>query len=971
MAHVTPLSSSAAGPRCDSTWSAEINTGEAVTPREVPTEPGVETAPTDAAAALSSITGEAADRRHGDAYASLEADSTGGGTKYGIESVTNSSVSKERIRNSPAPQSVGRQQHYLTSDAVQMHHTSSPMERTLSPVSWRHNPYAVSPMSPTIESATSGNNDGPGGVHEDIIGSGFTVAVKTTAAARNSPTSGRISGRPSITVSTRSNHSHNYNSCSTRGGAGRDSRSGLVAASYDHSHFRSDGGFAWGVEGEEEWPEPRLSGASVCDNPYVQRQCPPASSINRNRANSVLCPRRSTGFWPTTTNSTAAAAGPAALSLSTSLSSVSPVLQFQRPRSTSARQRSVSVQSSRSSPMTHHSFSGPYEPTGAFFSPNPNHLVGLPLSHPVAHALDDISVRRSSCNFDVDSVLPSHYGAEEHQSPRSLASGADFLRLNTLQHGTFNASFASLASWSTARASSHAAQHKSELPDIDYDGEWCKLHGDDEDGEIEAYNVTLRPNDVKAPMMSDQADASLLERMRGDEEEEDKGDGGKQQQGYINNGEKMIEPVASVTPRRSNTAHRQESPTHPPPPPPQQQQQQPQEEQNQIQEQYPQQPPPVDTVAVIHSSVLQWMMMNSTEEEVLCPLGFHFSVYDAEVQQHYTIESSSIVATRGAVRYLILSETYGAQSRFRFQLCKRYLHKRCTRGKNCQYIHARSVPTATWVHINENVISTAVMEGREASPEELQGGRNSHNYPTMPPGVMFRVYPPNQGKSVPQLIQSELILQTFGASNVYSVLANSNYSNNNNSSSSGADAGPLSGADESNTEAANLNNFKARHCAHFQFNKMCNLGASCNFIHSLVPFVQRLSSPGQNAVFHPVMAPATTAQPHFQLPPNAAVHYAPVQSPGGCASAYAMEVLQQPAVHLQPAEAAVATAPMAYHHVPVMQLPFYVPGPVPQPWNGYKGSTSHPYGGHRMEGYGSGGVYTPQRHDHFAKMPLN
>lgn len=31
---------------------------------------------------------------------------------------------------------------------------------------------------------------------------------------------------------------------------------------------------------------------------------------------------------------------------------------------------------------------------------------------------------------------------------------------------------------------------------------------------------------------------------------------------------------------------------------------------------------------------------------------------------------------------------------------------------------------------------------------------------------------------------------------------------------------------------------RPRHCAHFQFKRMCNLGSTCHFIHSLIPFVQ-------------------------------------------------------------------------------------------------------------------------------------
>ncbi|GET85444.1 hypothetical protein, conserved [Leishmania tarentolae] len=202
-------------------------------------------------------------------------------------------------------------------------------------------------------------------------------------------------------------------------------------------------------------------------------------------------------------------------------------------------------------------------------------------------------------------------------------------------------------------------------------------------------------------------------------------------------------------------------------------------------------------------------------DEVWCPAGSQLSVYDSCMRQHYLIKSEKVAITRGAIKYASLNERYGNQTRFRFQLCNRYLRHRCSSASKCPYIHSHVLSTVTAVHMNENSITSGV---RQQDREDLAGGRNALKYPTIAPGMIFAVYPPNQLNSSPQLIPSELILQTEGALHTYRALSRDT----------------ADGADHRKDTTI----VRPRHCAHFQFKRMCNLGTSCHFIHSLIPFVQ-------------------------------------------------------------------------------------------------------------------------------------
>lgn len=221
--------------------------------------------------------------------------------------------------------------------------------------------------------------------------------------------------------------------------------------------------------------------------------------------------------------------------------------------------------------------------------------------------------------------------------------------------------------------------------------------------------------------------------------------------------------------------------------------------------------------------------------ELWCPEGWQFSVYDAGMKAHYLIASEKVALTRGAIKYVSLFERYGNQTRFRFQLCNRYLNNRCTCGMECQYIHSHILSQSTQVHTNENSITASGV--RQMNQAELAGGRNTLHYPTISAGMIFAVFPPNQLNSAPQLIPSEQILVTEGALQTYRALSGSvedlkstvpaphylPHSQKPSSSSASAAEAPI---------------IRPRHCAHFQFKRMCNLGASCHFIHSLIPFVQ-------------------------------------------------------------------------------------------------------------------------------------
>jgi hypothetical protein len=332
---------------------------------------------------------------------------------------------------------------------------------------------------------------------------------------------------------------------------------------------------------------------------------------------------------------------------------------------------------------------------------------------------------------------------------------------------------------------------------------------------------------------------------------------------------------------------------------------------------------------------------------VACPAGWTFSVYDSEMSQHYAIESQDVWLTQGAVKYVDFFQKYGSQTRFRFQLCKRFLSGSCLNGTGCQYIHSGVLSNSTHVHVNENSATSAATGF--LTPDMIAGGINKLGYRTIPPGVVFPVFPPNSASATPQMIPSEKILVTTGAQNVFNVL-----------SSRGGDI-------------SSCTNMKPRHCAHFQFKRMCNLGSDCNFVHSLIPYIQGIvnnpppaassdpfqyaqqlsaqlqsparashggSTPGPFAVQqHPLQHPTAGMAPMPQLvqsfTPAGPFQYAPPPQPGptgmfGVPHHIQLQQQQQqqhfslqPQMYQQPPQfaAAPAMAPQAQlHPMPMQQL---------------------------------------------------
>ncbi|KAH9593292.1 hypothetical protein LSM04_007937 [Trypanosoma melophagium] len=949
-----------------------------------------------------------------------------------VEAVRKNSQNQTQYvnKNSDTPQRDRQTTHRHSVDVVMpMNRPTSPVDRTLSPVSWRHNPYTLTPTSPTTESVNAGNRMSPCiTTHTSLASNSLTVAIKTNAAVRNSPIALRLpAAAPSVTVSAGSNISSSNNNNTSFAERAACIGGGCATSSHDYGRaYASNEAVARGVGGdddEDEFCGPPSSTLSIYESVSLEQpihaqshvQTQQSSSVwpTRHRANSAFCATQSSGFPPSLSASAAA-------SLCSSPSCVSPV-----SRGCEMRQRSLSLFSTQSSPMMRRSFA---DSAGPLFTPTTGH--GAVLQSPSNVLLDEggnymnrYNSNNNNNNNNNNSSSSSHHhhvnsGFGRRCSTESLASPSCFVhsfvptltslpaatggttprstsgggvldntnaiynnkncpRPSSVQREGQSGSLASLTSWSTTPTSSHSGFRRADEHRDTYDWEYY----DDEEHDIEAYNATLRPNDVGGVCQENQINAKTT-KLRGGH-----------LQGSSNSPSRKKTTMTTHDDMGTNPLRVLHPLARPPLESKPQQQQQEKEEQEQkkanekakekVKQHMSEQKGAIETsqqeqqeqqkqqqqeeqgrmVPVISANDLELMMVNNPKEEVLCPEGFNFSLYDADIRQHYIIESSNIVATRGAVRYVAFQEQYGTHSRFRFQLCKRYINNRCAQKMDCQYIHSHHIPSSTLVHVNENVISGAAIEGRELSAEVLRGGKNTQGYATLPPGVLLHVYPPNQEKSFPQLIPSEMILQTIGASNVHSLLIhfskkntiggggdetcssndsnNSNNTNNNNSNKGGGD--PTT-ADNSNAATNNNNNnnnnnndtvntsgIKARHCAHFQFNKMCNLGSSCHFIHSLVPYVQGLSCIPQD----PAYTTAMLAQ-HPALPPNAASHHGVYPAAGAGVPSYPMEMLQQQQ-QVPPTHTTGVPNPIAAYHpnVHMTQIPVYMQPPVHPQWNAY------------------------------------
>ncbi|PWU92881.1 hypothetical protein C4B63_34g364 [Trypanosoma cruzi] len=750
-----------------------------------------------------------------------------------------------------------------TAEGASMNHSTSPTECVLSSASWRHNPYGVPSPSPITDSASTTRHESPRLSIRSRAESTIVNEIADYSTANDD-----VMEFPSIKVCTRSGISLTGN-----GAIGRR-RSSCVNNSDVSGRQFSFGEGGGRCEPEENMYRSRSSATPGCDDPLIELQqqqscpnyhsCMPSCSqthlhsrqhgLRRSRANSVQSHRRISGIRHTSEAHVLP-------SLSTSFSSLQLNHYYhdlhQSSHAFDAHPRTFSLQSAVSSPMMNGSFSGVHD------------LLGLSRS-PIGHNVispEESAASRPLYSFEAES-LASHRSTTEHFSSPMPLSG-DFFNCpsNSPHHGVGGSSAASFGLWGVVQVRPSSSPEKGSMEGYDANTDSRDLRFDDDEREVEKYNTTLRPNEVNASMDQVGFNDLSMEEMREGQQVASKASPAvsprSASEGFFDPEGTCDYPTTMASRKTS-----QGNPTHP-------------QELNQV----------TNAQQPIDWNLLEQMMMMDPFKEVMCPPSCTFSVYDAEIQNHYNIESTEIVATHGSVEYLKMNEARGAQSRFRFQLCKRYLNKRCTRGANCQYIHTHLVPPPTSVHVNENVISAAVVEGLEMPPEVLRGGNNKHGYPTMPSGVIFRVFPPNQGKSVPQLIPSEMILRTAGASNVYSVFAYPG-------TGKARDMLTTETADTSGSESGNLTNVKARHCAHFQFNKMCNLGESCNFIHSLVPYVQRLSMSSQGPLYNsiltqrPLLMPSTSMA-HFSRFPNG-------NNNNGVVPSYPMEFMQPSMVHVSP-----------------------------------------------------------------------
>lgn len=204
------------------------------------------------------------------------------------------------------------------------------------------------------------------------------------------------------------------------------------------------------------------------------------------------------------------------------------------------------------------------------------------------------------------------------------------------------------------------------------------------------------------------------------------------------------------------------------------------------------------------------------EPEIMCPPGAELDVFDATRNETFKVPSDCIVATDGALH---LCEAHNrwletGEPKPQFMRCKKYVEGTCAAGSRCTQIHTVVMPSPT-IHLN---LSRFTEQQRAMITA----------YETLPEGVRFFVYPSNSTATW-QEIMSERILRTDGAQNAFFVLR----STQEQAKAAGDEAGLH----------INRTPLRPRHCAHFQSRRVCYLGSSCNFIHSLVPAVDTTKAP--------------------------------------------------------------------------------------------------------------------------------
>jgi len=217
-------------------------------------------------------------------------------------------------------------------------------------------------------------------------------------------------------------------------------------------------------------------------------------------------------------------------------------------------------------------------------------------------------------------------------------------------------------------------------------------------------------------------------------------------------------------------------------------------------------------------------LASGTSARTTCPPGFAFSVYNSDSTLHYQIPSELVLVTRGAVRVAEHYQKFGPQTRYRFQLCPGNPAARpsgeppCDKAADCVHIHALELPTPQVVHINH-------WSGRDMKTFEDEGAPQPtvpQDLECLPAGYTLYVFRPNAAPNSPaevqQAIPSHLVLKTVGAETALR-----------------AQQGvppPQRGRGDSTGP-------RCKHCAHFQFKRLCNLGPACHFVHAKVPCADR------------------------------------------------------------------------------------------------------------------------------------
>jgi hypothetical protein len=139
--------------------------------------------------------------------------------------------------------------------------------------------------------------------------------------------------------------------------------------------------------------------------------------------------------------------------------------------------------------------------------------------------------------------------------------------------------------------------------------------------------------------------------------------------------------------------------------------------------------------------------------------------------------------------------------------------------------------------VSEHHVSSPTAPPPPPPPRQPAAATGPHSaiegpFDFFPPGLTITVFPPNSSQGQVQHIPSERIIRTSGASNVYQVLLCAQKQRDEKLAEVLRTTGKTPTVIPSIKQPHSL---KPKHCAHFQFKKVCNLGGDCNFIHSMMP----------------------------------------------------------------------------------------------------------------------------------------